>query len=207
MFLDTDNLSIYIPASGGMYIDAWYADRKYTAGYDFVMHVDSRVYRCLVSHTSSSVNAPGIGSQWQLYWYLLGAFMSIDDQNGLYGNGYPSASKHVVLDDDPRLNPSISSLADSSTITPNFSINDNFIVTLSGNRTLANPTNMTVGQSGVIIIIQDSVGGRTLTFGSYYKFSGGVVPTLTTSGNAVDMLRYIVRSSSFIICEFISDIK
>src|SRR4030042_1594951 len=68
---------------------------------------------------------------------------------------------------------SVSALTDGATITPNFAVANNFSVTLGGNRTLANPTNITAGQSGVIVITQDGTGSRTLAFGSRGKFSNG----------------------------------
>jgi len=71
---------------------------------------------------------------------------------------------------------------------PDFAVNNSFTVTLGGNRTLANPTNLVAGQSGVIIINQDGTGGRTLAYGSYYKFASGTAPTLTTTASAQDMI-------------------
>jgi hypothetical protein len=56
----------------------------------------------------------------------------------------------------------ISALTDAATITPNFATANNFSVTLGDNRTLANPTNQTAGQSGVIVITQDGTGGRVM---------------------------------------------
>ena len=41
-------------------------------------------------------------------------------------------------------------LTDGATITPDFSQGNNFSVVLGGNRTLANPTGITTGQTGVI---------------------------------------------------------
>lgn len=89
-------------------------------------------------------------------------------------------------------------LTDGTTITPDFSQGNNFSVTLGGNRTLANPTNMTVGQSGVIYVTQDGTGSRTLSYGAYWKFPGGTAPTLTTTASAVDALFYVVRTSTSI---------
>jgi len=92
----------------------------------------------------------------------------------------------------------IDALVDGATITPNFSVGNNFSVTLGGNRTLANPTNLNVGQSGVIYITQDATGSRTLAYGTYWKFPGGAAPTLTTTANAVDALTYTVRTTTSI---------
>jgi hypothetical protein len=79
---------------------------------------------------------------------------------------------------------------------------NNFSLTLGGNRTLANPTNLTAGQSGSIFLVQDGTGSRTLAYGSYYDFAGGTAPTLTTTANAVDRIDYVVRSTTSIHCVF-----
>jgi len=102
---------------------------------------------------------------------------------------------------------SVSALTDGATITPNFNTANNFSLTLGGNRTLANPTNLTAGQSGVIVITQDATGGRTLAFGSNWDFSGGTAPTLTTAANAVDVLVYYVNSATSITASLISNIS
>lgn len=102
---------------------------------------------------------------------------------------------------------SVSALTDGSSITPDFAVANNFSVTLGGNRTLANPTNITAGQSGVIVITQDGTGSRTLAYGSYFKFSNGTAPTLTTTASAVDVLCYYVESSTRITARLIGDVK
>jgi len=101
----------------------------------------------------------------------------------------------------------ISALTDGSTITPDFAVANNFSVTLGGNRTLANPTNLTAGQSGVIVITQDGTGSRTLAYGSNFKFPGGTAPTLTTTASAVDVLAYYVESASRITARLVADVK
>ena len=98
-------------------------------------------------------------------------------------------------------------LTDGATITPDFAIANNFSVTLGGNRTLANPTNLTAGQSGVIKITQDGTGSRTLAYGSNWDFAGGTAPTLTTTASAVDILAYYVDSTSNITARLIGDRK
>jgi hypothetical protein len=101
----------------------------------------------------------------------------------------------------------ITALTDGATITPNFNNANNFSVTLGGNRTLANPTNLTAGQSGVIVITQDGTGSRTLAYGSYFKFPGGTAPTLTTTASAVDVLAYYVESTTRITARLVADVK
>lgn len=101
----------------------------------------------------------------------------------------------------------ITALTDGATITPDFSSNNYFSVTLAGNRTLANPTNLATGQSGIIFVTQDGTGNRTLSFGTNYKFPGGVAPTLTSTANANDAIVYTVRTSTAISCQVVLDIR
>lgn len=101
----------------------------------------------------------------------------------------------------------IDTLSDAATITPDFSAANHFTVTLAGNRTLANPTNLAAGQSGVIFITQDASGSRTLSYGSYWEFSSGSAPTLTTTAGAVDALVYVVRSSTSIFASLLTDLQ
>lgn len=96
----------------------------------------------------------------------------------------------------------ITALTDGSTITPDMADSNNFTVTLGGNRTLANPSNLTAGQSGSIFIVQDATGSRTLAYGNQYDFIGGTAPTLSTSPNAVDRIDYVVRTTGSIHCVF-----
>lgn len=99
-------------------------------------------------------------------------------------------------------------LTDGATITPDFAAGNNFSVTLGGNRTLANPSNLVAGQSGMISLTQDGTGGRTLAFGSYWKFPAGTAPTLTTTAGAVDQLAYYVESGATrITAKLLGDVK
>lgn len=99
----------------------------------------------------------------------------------------------------------ITTLTDDVTITPDFDAGNNFSVTLEGNRTLANPTNLAAGQSGSIFIVQDGTGSRTLAWGSYWDFTTGAAPTLTTTAGAVDRVDYIVRTTGSIHAVFTGD--
>tara|TARA_R110002020_G_scaffold116466_1_gene266909 strand:- start:171 stop:893 length:723 start_codon:yes stop_codon:yes gene_type:complete len=93
----------------------------------------------------------------------------------------------------------ITTLTDGATITPNLADSNNYVVTLAGNRNIANPTNIVAGQSGSIFILQDGTGSRGIaTWGSYWDFQGGTPPTLSSGANAVDRIDYVVRSSTSI---------
>ena len=69
-------------------------------------------------------------------------------------------------------------------------------VTLAGNRTLNDPTNMRNGGSYLLIVKQDAMGSRTLAYGSAYKWPGGNVPVLTTTANAIDILTFVSDGTS-----------
>lgn len=101
----------------------------------------------------------------------------------------------------------IITLTDGANIIPDFASGNNFIVTLGGNRTLNNPTGVTTGQSGVIIIQQDATGSRTLGIHSHFHFAGGTAPTLTTTANAVDVIGYVAYGATTIACTTTLDVK
>ena len=79
-----------------------------------------------------------------------------------------------------------------------FGAYQNFIVTLNGNLTLANPSTEQVGQSGIICCIQDGTGSRTLSLGTDYETAGGAGITLSTAANSVDIIPYFVKASGSI---------
>ena len=92
----------------------------------------------------------------------------------------------------------ITTLTDGATVTPNLNDSNNYVLVLGGNRTIANPTNITAGQSGSIFISQDGTGSRTASWGSYWDWAAGAAPTLSTGASQVDRIDYIVRSSTSI---------
>ena len=102
---------------------------------------------------------------------------------------------------------SITALSDGATIAVDMNTTNNFSVTLGGNRTLGQPSNQAVGQSGSFFITQDGTGGRTLAYHADYKWAGGTAPTLTTTAAAVDRIDYIVAAANKIHCVASLDVK
>ena len=100
----------------------------------------------------------------------------------------------------------ITALTDGATITPDFALSNNWSLSIGGNRTLANPTNLTAGASGCIYITQ-TTGSHTLAYGSAWDFAGGTAPTLSTAASAVDVLVYAVRTTGSIAATLIKDVK
>lgn len=98
-------------------------------------------------------------------------------------------------------------LTQATTIAVDLSTGINFTTTMTGNRTLGAPSNAKVGQSGVIEIIQDATGSRTLAYNAVWMFAGGTDPVLTTTANAKDYLSYVVISPTFILASLVKDAK
>ena len=86
-----------------------------------------------------------------------------------------------------------SGILGSGVIVLNLGERDNFEITLTaGTSTLASPINASGGQCGAIIVRQDSVGSRLLTYSGSWSFASNTAPTLTTGASGVDMLGFYV---------------
>lgn len=82
-------------------------------------------------------------------------------------------------------------LTDAVNIAWDLSIRQVGTVTLAGNRTLDNPTNMQANTTYILIVKQDATGSRTLAYGTAYKWPEGTAPVLSTAANAVDILTFV----------------
>lgn len=90
------------------------------------------------------------------------------------------------------INSATVALGTSGTIAVNASLSNVFTVTLTGNATLANPTNLLAGQY-TFIITQGSP-ARTLSFGTAYKFSGS--STISNTTGSINIIRAISDGTS-----------
>ena len=88
--------------------------------------------------------------------------------------------------------------SNSGSIVLDFDTYQNFVLTATGNITLANPSTESAGQSGIIVLIQDGTGSRTLSLGTDYETAGGAGLTISTAANAVDVIPYFVKASGSI---------
>jgi hypothetical protein len=125
-------------------------------------------------------------------------------ENGAVGIYYDNGVKLATTNTGVQVTGTLLATTDTDTsntgsVTLDFAANQNFILTLTGNLTLANPTTEQVGQAGVITFIQDGTGSRTLTLGTQYKTRGGNGITLSTAANAVDVVPYFVQSADNIL--------
>jgi hypothetical protein len=89
--------------------------------------------------------------------------------------------------------------SNTGNVTLDFTANQNFVLTLTGNTTLVNPSTETVGQSGFIAFIQDGTGGRTVTLGTDYETAAGAGLSLTSTASATDLVPYVVVAANRIL--------
>ena len=89
--------------------------------------------------------------------------------------------------------------SNTGSVTLDFDAHQNFVLTFTGNVALANPTTESIGQSGVIVIIQDGTGSRTLSTGTQFEWVGGAVGTISTAGGSIDIIPYFVDAADSIL--------
>jgi len=94
----------------------------------------------------------------------------------------------------------------SGTVTIDLATANNFSLSLpaGGTVTLANPSNQTAGQSGVVTITQNSGTAATVAYGGNWKFQGGA-PSVSTTLSSVNVIAYYVESSSRITAQLLTN--
>ena len=78
----------------------------------------------------------------------------------------------------------------SSNISWDLDLNQVTELTLTGNATLNNPTNIQNGSTYILHVVQDGTGAHTLAFGTNYKFVGDAVPVITSNANHRDIFTF-----------------
>jgi hypothetical protein len=109
-------------------------------------------------------------------------FVMVDDPSGTPVTKKVSAS---VL-----RNPHVVALTYAATLSTDASAGDIFDVTLTGNATLANPTNPVSGKTIRWRIRQDATGGRAVTLGNKFVIPSSATSPLpfSTEANKMDVL-------------------
>jgi hypothetical protein len=101
-------------------------------------------------------------------------------------------------------------LGAGATVTPDMSLGIDFLWQPSPvSVTLGNAINMKMGQKGVIYIITQTA-NTMITWGSNYKFSGGIKPTLSSPAGSIDVLSYVCGANGNagnVYCTFSVDMK
>lgn len=94
-------------------------------------------------------------------------------------------------------------LSDGATINTNCAAGNAFAVTLGGNSTLANPTNVVAGATYIWRITQDGTGSRTLALGSNFKISGNDPAFVaSTTAGMTDMITAYAASSTVLLTSY-----
>ena len=103
----------------------------------------------------------------------------------------------------------ITSISYGSSVSLNLNTTNNFAIgQLTGAFTLANPSALTAGASGMIKFQQHASSPVTPAFGTYWHFPGGsAAANFTQTAGAIDILVYTVLSSTSIACDLIKDVK
>ena len=98
---------------------------------------------------------------------------------------------------NPIVSNGVVALTDAVTIATDASLGSVYTVTISGNRTMGNPTNAVAGKRITYQIRQDAVGGRTINWDTNFRFSQDVPsPTLSTSANLTDYIGFMYNAIS-----------
>jgi len=97
--------------------------------------------------------------------------------------------------------PTFTTLTDGATVTWAFTspqLVGNATVTLGGNRTLS-ITGVSAGATGVLVVVQDGTGSRTLTLpaGSKVVNGGSGAVTLSTAAASIDILAFVYDGTNF----------
>ena len=146
-------------------------------------------------HSTGSNNTAG---EFRIYDYDNNVERMRIDSSGNVGIGTNSPSALLEVDGNA-IAKTNTDTSNTGSVTLDFGANQNFVLTLTGNVTLANPTTEQVGQSGFITFIQDSTGGRTVSLGTDYETAGGAGLTLSSTASTTDIVPYVVVASGRIL--------
>lgn len=103
--------------------------------------------------------------------------------------------------------PSETTTTYGTTTTFDFATFKNTKVTLTGDITTQTLSNVVEGKAGMIRFIQDGSGGHTTVWNTVFKFSGGTLPVLTTTPDAVDILTYSCSTTTFCAASLLTDVR
>lgn len=121
---------------------------------------------------------------------LVAALAAKADASALSAHTSATTSVHGIADTANLALLASQALTDGASISWNVANGAFATVTLGGNRTLANPTNLKTGASYAVKVTQDGTGGRTLSYGSAYKWIGGA-PSIDPAANAITLLTFL----------------
>lgn len=182
LFSDDGRLFVYDEAGSRWFL--WYTFDNDTAK----IHTNNTLKGEGTLDDPLTVNATVVALKGDLNPLLEGT----DNGDGTYTFTSADGSTMFTIDLQVVNNPTYGSqvLTDAANISWDMDLGEVAKVTITDNRTIGNPTNLKIG-TYVLFVIQDGVGGHTLSFDTDFKWKGGIAPTLTATANAVDILTFV----------------
>lgn len=143
---------------------------------------------------------------WRFFAYLLVALVLA---SGTHAQTMPDQRPHKQITNTPQsitkgwavtpVNYGIQAAA--GTLLMDWSQSNSALFTFgAGNLTVANPVGIRPGQNYQIAVKQDAVGGRTITWGSMFKWGGATAPTLSTGAGNKDVLSCWADTATTLEC-------
>lgn len=163
-----------------------------------VMLVSGSDYNTGTSNTIAGLAALSAGDILEVTVYGLFSIADVVPSTGGTFSGSVTHSNDVIFNKALQGN-TLTDTSNSGSVTLDFDTYQNFVLTLTGNVTLANPSTEAVGQSGFMVLIQDGTGSRTLSLGTDYETAAGGGITLSTAASARDIVPYVVSASGSIL--------
>jgi len=119
-------------------------------------------------------------------------------------NGNVTFSNNLDVQGSFKLNQS--SVTATTTTTLDLTSSVNFKISLGTNTTLAiSNASSAIGQSGVIVFVQDTTGGRSVTIPSSWKTPRGASISWDTGANSINIISYYVIDGSTIVINYMGD--
>jgi hypothetical protein len=168
------------PSEGDLYIVAASATGDWAGQEDNMAYFDGSVWRFVTPKEGMRL---WVADEYKDYIYFGGQWTAETN----HWRGYDQSQYH-----------NLKALTDAANISWDARYYPVAEVTLEGNRTLDNPTNVVAGAEYRLIVRQDATGSRTLSFDTGYAFAGGSAPTLSTAANAVDLLGFLYDGSKML---------
>lgn len=118
-------------------------------------------------------------------------------------NGNVDFDGDVNVDGSLKSPPSAVSVSANQLYTLDFAAATNFQLSLASSFTLGTSnTASCIGQTGVIILIQDSTGGRTPTLTSDWQTPRGDSISFDTTASKISMLSYYIQASGVVFVNY-----
>jgi hypothetical protein len=149
--------------------------------------------------------ASGISAQTTASAALASGNAALDDLNDKYDKTGGPITGVVTTESRAIGRPGVLGVV-SGTIVLDFSSANNFEFTLVSSGFLNNPVLPSGGQSGVVVVRQNSAGSGILSYASSWKFSDGTKPTLTATSSGLDVFSYYCVSPSVIATAAITNL-